>query len=176
MSKIYYNVKQFKNALATGLLGLATLGPMTSCEKNEPDIDKGKIETTNNKNKGSEEKDKQPLINYGDVSKNNFVYGELEKVTGKTYRYFYEGDSTVRADQKIVNNYGTFLNCSIITNEGKTYEIDFIKNDKGDLELYDYFPNKENTLDIFNKYRIEDKYYTGRGFNPPVLPLKIDNL
>ncbi len=178
MSKIYYNVKQFKNALATGLLGLATLGPMTSCEKNEPDnfnqketvIDKGKADSEDLKiNQGQEG-------NNGGVSEDDVLYGDYEGVTGNTYGYLYK-DGTYRTDEIVINENGTFLNCFITVvvkddegnEKGKTYEIDFKKiNDKGDLELFYHFPNKENTLDIFNKYRIEDKYYTERGFNPPV--------
>lgn len=173
MKKIYYNIEQLTNAIATGLLGLATLGPMTSCEKNEPGnsnqyenfYDKGEA------NNDDEENDKGQNVDNGEVSKEDFVYGDYKDAIGDTYYYFYSGDSTDRADQKIVNDDGTFLNCFITTNEGDEYEISFIK-DKGDLKLYDYFPYKEKTLAIFNKYRIEDKYYTERGFNPPVLPLK----
>ena len=67
MKKIYYNIEQLTNALATGLLGLATLGPMTSCEKNEPD----------NFNQ------KETVIDKGEVSGNGVLYCGLEDFDGE---------------------------------------------------------------------------------------------
>ena len=99
MSKIYYNVKQFKNALATGLLGLATLAPMTSCEKNEPD----KIEKTYNSAVNLEE------IKYFDKNGEEVEFNNTDEnvitACSMTYKDGYEREEILKIDGTTVINF-----------------------------------------------------------------------
>ena len=180
MNKIYYNVKQLKNALATGLLGLATLGPMTSCEKDEPGIDKNKIETTNNKNKGSEENDKQQVIDYDEVSEKDVLYCGLENFKGEVKenqenRAYYTDYASINF---ILEDGGTTLTLDLTTPDKGSYCIEFDVDKKKNLtpsKWYADIDDKEEFIKIFSKYRIKDEVYSKFGIYPPKLPLEIGN-
>jgi len=172
MSKIYYNVKQFKNALATGLLGLATLGPMTSCEKEEHgNFNNDGIEMTDIEDEDTNDNNKEQNVDKGEVSEDDVLFGKYKGMIDNSYCYHYN-DNTEREDLIVDNKKGKFLHC-IIKKEGKQYIIIFnIIDNNGNLEYKRCSPEDKNTKDIFNIYRINDIDYEREGCKSPVLPLK----